>query len=553
MLLVRQLGIQGTLPRRRMPILAVEWGRSSLSYKLRILEVHDDNGSYPVQIKETNTWRIDQVQKLIELVTANRSEFNVIDWRKVSDQFPDRTTRACQSKYKLVMRDISAASGHGKSLQTRVKGGAYDVFSNESAGWTAEEDGVLLALFEVWGTKWDKISENIGRYTASQCQGRYYWIKKRKAAKPTASNATRTKGSRCLRERPKVERPKPPPGSATKRAHWSEAEDRRLRDLLKKHGRFDRNEASKLFPDFYLAHVYYELDKALTRPQHVSGTWTRSEHQALLDLIEKHGRDWRSISLAMPTNRSAYQCRLHYAYCCSRAVTKYRKWTADEEERLSLLVDLSRQGKLEPSVAKQPDKDPPGLPGIKNLSSTAGLSRFSAALKKDSVIPEPPATPAKNENSPISWPLVSLYMMTHTTAQCYGKWARMTRSSRNQECFRGPWTREEDARLYELCQQAPSRWSWIMLRLVRPRGLAAAKIRYSTYISRYVDMLRKCRGAEWHPMADGFEEVHMRCEVLAWSRRRLEGYRPHDPYSRPHDMDLTGISHSSAPAHSKTV
>ncbi|KAJ2908229.1 hypothetical protein GGI21_003095, partial [Coemansia aciculifera] len=54
-------------------------------------------------------------------------------------------------------------------------------------------------------------------------------------------------------------------------------------------------------------------------------------------------------------------------------------------------------------------------------------------------------------------------------------------------------------------------------------------------------MLRKCRGAEWDPTADQFKEVHMRCEILAWSRRQLEGYRPHDPYEGPQDLDLTGI------------
>ncbi|KAJ2684133.1 hypothetical protein IWW39_005088 [Coemansia spiralis] len=433
------------------------------------------------------------------------------------------------------MRDISAASSHGKSLQTRVKGGAYDVFSSESVGWTTEEDETLLSLYEVWGTKWANISEVIGRYTASQCQGRYYWIKKRKTARPPS--ATRPKGSRSLGEHPK-------PASVTERVHWSEAEGRRLRNLLKKHGRFDRYEASKLFPDFHLAHIYYELDKALTRPQRASGTWTRAEHQALLDLVDKHGRDWRSISLAMPTNRSANQCRLHYAHCNSRAVAGFRRWTPDEEERLKLLVDLCRQGKLKPGVAKQPDKDPPGS---KDLSD---LGRFSMALKKDLAIPDSPAiTPARDQSSPISWPLISLYMMSHTASQCYSKWVRMTRSSHDLECFRGPWTREEDARLYELCQQAPNRWIWIMPRLVRPRGLSATKARYSSYIARYVDMLRKCRGAKWDPMADGFDEVHMRCEVLAWSRRRLEGYRPHDPYNRPHDMDLTGISHK-APAHS---
>ncbi|KAJ2757080.1 hypothetical protein GGI19_000321 [Coemansia pectinata] len=516
---------------RRMSSLAMDRGKSSRSYKLRTIEIHDRNGSYPVQVKETNMWTIDRVQELIKLVSENRSEFNLVDWQKVADRFPDRTPKACKTKYNLLMRDASAAtSGTGKSMR---KGGVYDLFSSESVGWSAEDDEMLLALFEVWGTKWDRISESIGKYTGTQCQGRYYWLRKKKMAK-----RGRAKSNSSGERKPEV----PQLVSTQKRGRWSEAEGRKLRDLLIEHGRFDRSEAGKRLPGFSLAHIYYELDKALSGPGHASGTWTSAEHRALLELTKKHGRDWRSISLDMPTSRSATQCRLHYAYCCSGPVIKHRKWTTDEEERLRLLVDLSQQGKLKPSVAKHPAKDPHSqLSGIEEFSS-ADLSRFSTALRQDAQIPDTSPNVLVDRKNSVEWPLVSLYMMTHTVTQCRTKWAYMCRTKQALDCYRGPWTREEDARLYNLCQQAPNRWLWIMQRLVRPRGFAATKARYTSYIIRYVAMLRKCRGADWDPMADHFEEVHMRCEVRAWSRRQLEGYRPHDPYNCPHDMDLTGIN-----------
>ncbi|KAJ2068020.1 hypothetical protein GGH13_005074 [Coemansia sp. S155-1] len=500
----------------------MDQGKATRSYKLRTINIHDGNGSYPVQVKETNMWTIDQVQELVKLVSENRSEFNLVDWQKVSDRFPDRTPRACKTKYSLLMRDASAASGTSKTMS---RGGVYDLFSSESLGWSSNDDEMLLALFEVWGTKWDSISKSIGKYTGTQCQGRYYWLRKKRMLK-------RTKPQNSDEQKPEV----PQPANTQKRARWSEAEDRKLRDLLIEHGRFDYKEAGKRLPGFSLAYIYYELDKALSGPGHAAGTWTSAEHRALLELTEKYGRDWRSISLEMPTSRSATQCRLHFAYCCSGPVTKHRKWTPDEEERLRLLVDLSLQGKLKPSVAKQSQ-----LSGIEEFSN-ADLSRFSTALRQDTRIPDAtPNMPEDRKNS-VEWPLVSLYMMTHTVTQCRTKWAYISRRTRALECYRGPWTREEDARLYNLCQQAPNRWLWIMQRLVRPRGFAATKARYTSYIIRYVTMLKKCRGAGWDPMADQFEEVHMRCEVHAWSRRQLEGYRPHDPYNCPCDMDLTGIN-----------
>ncbi|KAJ2828131.1 Myblike DNAbinding domain-containing protein, partial [Coemansia sp. 'formosensis'] len=303
------------------------------AYRLRTVELHDGGGgggSYPVVIKGTNLWTVNQARALIDGVSESRSEFNTVDWQKVADGFPDRTPRACKSKYRLLMRDMALAAGAGHTL--RLAKGAYELVAREKEAWTPDDDETLLALHEVWATKWDRIAKSIGKYTPAQCQGRYYWIRKKKRKQAATGDdqspaKNRTGEQQAKKELPRVRDPK----------HWSEAEDRKLRDLLIKHGRLDRHAASELLPGFSLAHIYYELDKALSGGPHLAeGMWTAAEHRALLALVERHGRDWRAISHAMPTNRSATQCRLRYACCSSGPVTKHR-WTADEEERLRLL------------------------------------------------------------------------------------------------------------------------------------------------------------------------------------------------------------------------
>ncbi|KAJ2809950.1 hypothetical protein H4S07_002962, partial [Coemansia furcata] len=128
------------------PTFPVRW---RCAYRLRTVELHDGRGggSYPVVIKGTNLWTVDQARALIDGVSESRSEFNTVDWQKVADGFPDRTPRACKAKYRLLMRDMALAAGAGHALRL-AKGGAYELVAKEKEAWTPDDDETLLALHE---------------------------------------------------------------------------------------------------------------------------------------------------------------------------------------------------------------------------------------------------------------------------------------------------------------------------------------------------------------------------------------------------------------------
>ncbi|KAJ1999702.1 hypothetical protein H4R26_004953 [Coemansia thaxteri] len=249
----------------------------------------------------------------------------------------------------------------------------------------------------------------------------------------------------------------------------------------------------------------------------------------------------------MPTDRSPAQCRAHYVNICISPIITRSKWTTDEIERLKLLVRLFKQGRLTANKDEQLARGPltqTALAGFEEFS-TADISRFASALNQDDQESQETkdATSGRQPRNRfnVDWQLISLYMGNRTWKQCYYMWMTLHNKRPGFSCYEGPWSREEDMLLYTLYQQAPNKWSWIASRLPRKRDRQVVRARYISYVGTYVDMLRQCRGAEWDPLADQFEEVHMRCEVLAWYRRQSLGYRPQDPYKCPLDLCMTGL------------
>ncbi|KAJ2891499.1 hypothetical protein IWW38_003594, partial [Coemansia aciculifera] len=247
-------------------------------HNLRLVKinVHDDGKDgkcHPVLIKETKMWTTDDVQKLIDAASKTKGEFNVIAWQKIADRyFPNRTADACKKKYELLLRDISAATSSARFLKTTTavqsrgkKVKPYDFLSTRSKEWTLEDDKTLLALCEVWDTQWDQIAKSIGKYTGSQCKGRYYWLRKKNRLKKTvAGDRDQEKHKGPLQEQQNLSSTDVP----QQRARWTEAETKKLRDLIIAQGRFDYKEASKQLPGFSLSNIYYELDKVLSGPDH---------------------------------------------------------------------------------------------------------------------------------------------------------------------------------------------------------------------------------------------------------------------------------------------
>ncbi|KAI8325069.1 hypothetical protein GQ54DRAFT_302136 [Martensiomyces pterosporus] len=233
--------------------------------------------------------------------------------------------------------------------------------------------------------------------------------------------------------------------------------------------------------------------------------------------------------------------------CCIKPVAKRGRWSKEEEEQLRHLVDICVKGQLSPEIVLQRHQKgtqsrPSSVDNI-NAAKFEMYGRFADALKKDNS--SRLNSQGDSTAGAIVWPLISTYMGVRTASQCRLKWYYMQKNSSSDdgcEFYKGPWTRDEDATLYRLYRMNPGRWLWIHQGLPRRRKLISVKARYVTYVGRYVEMLRRCRPPGWDPMDDQFEEVHMRCEILAWHRGQLEGYRDSDPYESPYDLDLTGYS-----------
>lgn len=205
-----------------------------------------------------------------------------------------------------------------------------------------------------------------------------------------------------------------------------------------------------------------------------------------------------------------------------------------------MLVKLYEEGKLVSHVFAKEMTD----------QEDARIGRLLDALKKDEQqsLNDSDAVQVAKEKESIAklgltkWRLIALAMTTRTAPQCYRQWhhLKLTDKQNQIETCTGPWTQEEDACLYELYQQSPEQYGWISKKLPHPRKVRTVRSRYKNYIRKYVAMLQRCRGAKWDPMLDQFAEVHMRCEIGAWHKKTLEGYRAQDPYPDPFELDLTG-------------
>ncbi|KAJ2662700.1 hypothetical protein IWW48_001758 [Coemansia sp. RSA 1200] len=360
----------------------------------------------------------------------------------------------------------------------------------------------------------------------------------------------------------------------------------------------------KHFPEFTVTKVYNAVARLGVEPNRALGRWSAEENAALMDLLRRHGTNrWIQVSREMPTTRTPAQCRLHYRTTGSVSATYKRTWTRDEFDRLRDLVHLHLRGKLAhvvPLAASattamdetylrmmQQQQQLAGTPshglllsgrrggsdsGFRRMVVAAELDARNAASKGEHRHQGKEEDRASGSGPIISkripWSLISLHMGTRSAVQCQRKWntersgfynflsAKDNSSSSNaEEKERGsamlPWSLEEDMQLYKLYNERPGKWKWIssglsaihnqQQRQRQPRTYYQIIRRHTSYVGKYVAMLRQCRGALWDPLDDGFEEVHMRCEILAWYRGALHGYRPTDPAKCPYDLDLTGF------------
>ncbi|KAJ2806278.1 hypothetical protein H4R20_001746, partial [Coemansia guatemalensis] len=324
---------------------------------------------------------------------------------------------------------------------------------------------------------------------------------------------------------------------------WTSADTQILRGLLETHGGFYYPKFVKYLPGFSYGQMHQEFERLQVGTFCKSGRWTASERKELLDLARKYSEDWFLVSQNMSTPRTVTQCRAIYRVIMLGHTQEPSRWSPEETQRLHHLVNLFYQGKLDfnQDDTSSRNKVEYGLPST-DPSPSPRLQRMMRALKHDTTQSESTLvnTPARRRSG-IPWKKIASFMRFRTPAQCMSKWSNERRiQMHEQEVFAGPWSLEEDRALYKLFLQAPRKWSWIARNLPRRRRLQNISWRHKYCIMQYVAMLKQCRGPTWDPLADGFEEVHFRCEIHAWYTGSTEGYRSQDGYACPYDLDLTG-------------
>ncbi|KAJ2613199.1 hypothetical protein H4S08_002345 [Coemansia sp. RSA 1365] len=324
---------------------------------------------------------------------------------------------------------------------------------------------------------------------------------------------------------------------------WTPAETQILRDLLEKHRGFYYPKFAKHLPGFSYNQVHQELERLQVGTFCKTGRWTAGERKELLYLARKYPEDWFMVARKMSTPRTATQCRAAHRVIVLGHTKEPSRWSREETERLHHLVKLFREGKLDIE-----HKDTNSRNDVEyGFSSTdtdtsPRLRRMMQALKQDtaqsgSALADTPVKKA----SGIPWSKIASLMGFRTPVQCMSKWSNeRCKQIHEREVFSGPWSLEEDRMLYTLFLQAPRKWTWLAQNLPRRRRLQSISWRHRCCIMHYVDMLKECRGPSWDPLADGFEEVHLRCEINTWYSGISEGYRIEDGYTCPYDLDLTG-------------
>ncbi|KAJ1951482.1 hypothetical protein EC988_004032 [Linderina pennispora] len=475
----------------------------------------------PISVRTLPRWTASEKQHLLSLISEQRTRLGGIDWVGISQQMPGgkRTHKQCRSMYKNILKQMRTAA----VTKTPAKSLIEESLVSRYKRWTPEEDRSLIALRSVGNMSWKETAKAIKAASVIQCKNRYRYLRTRRGpSQPPLRKDLRRKSD------PKTPAYKYKPVKQGKAEPWTKNDDERLRRLLVESRTFDFWQLHTQFPNKNYGAMYLSLYKLCTQPVFFGGMWSSDEHRALLRLVGQHGSDWQAIAEAMPTGRTHIQCRTHYIAYCVKPGVRRGQWSEDETAQLLHLVDLERQRRLSERSSVEWPLSHQGLraPG-----------RFLDALQKDES--GSAAAAAVNGTPPveINWALVASRIMTRTANQCRTKFQSMRSSHESRLCSE-VWTREEDLALYKLHKESPNRWTWIAANLPRPRRRESVARRYTQYLGIYVDMLRKCR-PHFDPLDDNMHEVHMRCEVLAWYRGQMEGYR--DPAKRPDDMDLTGL------------
>ncbi|KAI9504865.1 hypothetical protein BX070DRAFT_233045 [Coemansia spiralis] len=521
-------------------------------------------------------WTTDQSKLLLQLAKANREDNYSVAWKEVMAYVSGWTPAACATRYKTMMKQyrkyLSGAniSDHYKDIVLEAEDLFQecqefdDKFRNIRVEWTLEQDVEMLELF-CQGKKSRQVAEALGLKSGKHCKGRIRQLVDRQdkfdrnqliLANPDQLIPTRQLPDgrtvmvgqiEFVDRRVKKQKTKPQPTRL-----WTQADDDRLHDLVMERGKFVFSELKQHFPGTRVHHFYRSLDRIpVSNRETPQMLWTEEEEEALMQLVEKHGLEWRKIAKEMPTNRNTAQCRAFYRLRTMGVPRKTTIWPEEENLRLEIVVELFKQNVLLPF--SQQVNTPCRSRSLRSSSSLVPdksatvdeLKEKLDDLRRLGAYGELSEDPDDQGDKKIDWKVIAPYMTSKTPRQCYRRWFAIQRKRHGlrNSLYEGPWTREEDLELYKLYTQAPQRWKWISENLPRFRDVHKIQRRYFKHIKYYVDLLIKQRGSDWDPTGDQFEEIHRLCEIKAWRNRQFKGYRIRDGYEPPANLDLNGDSY----------
>jgi hypothetical protein len=248
--------IAALVPGRRKTQCRVRWNR--------VLKKRSEQA-----IGHTGTWAEDEDIKLKDAVQIYGGK----NWDAITALVPGRTQMQCSTRWHNDLdRSIDLAPGR-----------SIDLAPGYTGTWTEDEDSKLKDAAQTHGGKdWAAIAALVPGRTIMQCSNRWHY-----ALDPSIDRVNGRMGDT-----------------------WTEDEDSKLKDAVQAQCGVRKNwvAIAALFPDRTTRQCATRWHKTFGKAER-KGTWTEDEDSKLKDSVRKHGgKNWGAIATLVP-GRAKKQCR----------------------------------------------------------------------------------------------------------------------------------------------------------------------------------------------------------------------------------------------------